>query len=256
MGVFACEQQGVRKLQLQWQNHLLKGYSFVLSRQMKLNLRPILGTEVGLSLALMQAAAHHQVTPALVLCDLAMSHSVYGRDRLKDQVQQLGGEEEESSLFNYTTSVANLVAFILLLKFQHVECIPVITFLSNAYSQSKVSLGVCKPILIGLLWAYAIVFLPPDEVLNLDMAQLFVVYSSLYAATSNLADIKDIEEDQENGIRTIPVAYGEKNTYIVSAILSSIALAAHTSFTDWTIGDMFIELVSVGMFLYSSVMSF
>jgi hypothetical protein len=219
---------------------------------MKLNLRPILGTEVGLSLALMQAAAHHDITPSLVLCDLAISHSIYGRDRLKDQLIDLKGGEIEYNFFNYTTSIANLIAFVLLLKFECTECIPIVSFLSNAYSRSKVRLGNTKPFLIGILWAYAIVFLPPDEVPN----NLFLVYSSLYAATSNIADIKDIEEDKENGIITLPVKFGEKATYVVSAVLASVALAMHTSFDDWTIGDTFIEIVSAGLFLYSSIMSF
>lgn len=74
--------------------------------------------------------------------------------------------------------------------------------------------------------------LPPDYVPN----NLFLVYSSLYAATSNIADIKDAEEDKENGIITLPVKFGEKATYIVSAVLASVALATHTGFDDWTIG--------------------
>ena len=220
---------------------------------MKLNLRPILGAEVGLSLALMQAAAHHEITPYLVLCDLAISHSIYGRDRLKDQMLDQDPEGlMDYNLFNYTTSIANLIAFIFLLKFECTECMPIVSFLSNAYSRSKVKFGNTKPFLIGILWAYAIVFLPPDEVPN----NLFLVYSSLYAATSNIADIKDIEEDKENGIITLPVKFGEKATYIVSAVLASVALATHTGFDDWTIGDTFIEIVSAGLFLYSSVMSF
>ena len=222
---------------------------------MKLNVRPILGTEIGLSLALMQAAAHHEITPSLVLCDLAISHSIYGRDRLKDQLIGLGQDYEgggDYNIFNYTTSIANLVAFLFLFKFECTECIPIVTFLSNAYSRSKVRLGNTKPFLIGILWAYAIVILPPDDVPN----GLFLVYSSLYAATSNIADIKDIEEDKENGIITLPVQFGKKATYIISAVLASVALATHTTFDDWTIGDTFIEIVSVGLCLYSSVMSF
>ena len=229
---------------------------------MKLNLRPILGTEVGISLSLMQAMAHHQLTPYLVLCNLALSHSIYGRDRLKDQVAELEGtltEKEEYNVFNYTTSVANMIAFWCLLKLESTNpgsqiwtTFPIVTFLSNAYSKAKPVLGVAKPFFIGVLWAYAIVILPPDEVTN----NLFLVYSSLYAATSNLADIKDIQEDQENEIQTIPVAFGEKTTYIVSAVLASVALATHTTFNDWTIGDTFIEIVSAGLFLYSSIMSF
>ena len=222
---------------------------------MKLNLRPVLGTEVGLSLALMQAAAHHEITPSLVLCDLAISHSIYGRDRLKDQIIDLLEKDQEGvkyNVFNYTTSIANLIAFLLLLKFECKECIPIVTFLSTAYSRTKVRLGNTKPFLTGILWAYAIVILPPDDVPN----DLFLVYSSLYAATSNIADIKDIEEDKENGIITLPVKFGEKATYIVSAVLASVALVTHTTFDDWTIGDTFIEIVSAGLFLYSSIMSF
>ena len=208
----------------------------------------------------MQAAAHHEITPSLILCDLAISHSIYGRDRLKDQLIEIenhdggvdGGVDYNQNIFNYTTSLANLISFLFLLKFECTECVPIVTFLSNAYSRSKVRLGNTKPFLIGILWAYAIVILPPDDVPN----DLFLVYSSLYAASSNIADIKDIEEDKENGIITLPVKFGEKVTYIVSAVLASVALATHTTFDDWTIGDTCIEIVSAGLFLYSSIMSF
>ena len=220
---------------------------------MKLNLRPVLGAEVGISLLLMQAAAHHQITPSLVICDLAISHSIYGRDRLMDQVVEHSIESGvETDFFNVTTSIATLLAFFYLFKFECIECIPVVTFLSTAYSKTKATLNVAKPFFIGTLWAYAIVILPPDEVPN----DLFLVYSSLYAATSNIADIKDIEEDKENGIITLPVKFGEKTTFTISAVLASVALASHTGFRDWTIGDTFIELVSAALFLYSSLMSF
>lgn len=219
---------------------------------MKLNLRPILGTEVGISLALMQAAAHHEITPSLVICDLAISHSIYGRDRLKDQVGKFGLVENDYTFFNYTTSIANIIVFYYLFEFGSTECIPMLTLISNAYSKSKIRIGNAKPFLIGILWAYAIVFLPPDEVPK----DLFLVYSSLYASTSNIADIKDIEDDKKNGIITLPVKFGEKTTYIISAVLASVALAAHTSFDDWTIGDTYIEIISAGLFLYSSIMSF
>ena len=159
---------------------------------------------------------------------------------------------EEYNLYNYTTSFANLLSFWFLINFRCTECIPIVTFLSNAYSISKVRLGNAKPFLIGILWAYAIVLLPPDEVPN----DFFLVYSSLYAATSNIADIKDIEEDKENGIITLPGKFGEKVTYVVSAVLASVALAAHTNFDDWTIGDTFVEIVSAGLLLYSSLKSF
>lgn len=227
---------------------------------MKLSIRSVLGADVGLSLMLMQMAAHHQITPELVVCDLAISHSVYGRDRLQDQVALARTNhepffEENLNIWNYSTSLANLVAFLYLIQFKSTPCIPLISFISNGYAKSKTFLGPAKSVLIGALWAYAIVFLPPDSVPD----DLFLVYSSMYSAVSNIADIKDIEEDRLNEVNTIPVLLGEKNSYIVSSVLAALAIATHhtTPLTDsWTVGDSLVEFVSAIVFVYASLMSF
>lgn len=227
---------------------------------MKLNIRPVLGADVGLSLVLMQMAAHHQITPELVMCDLAISHCVYGRDRLQDQVALARTNhepffEENLNLWNYSTSFANLVAFFYLIQFKSTGCIPLISFISNGYTKSKTFLGPAKPVLIGALWAYAIVFLPPDSVPN----DLFLVYSSIYSAVSNIADIKDIEQDKLDEVNTIPVLLGEKSSYMVSSVLAGLAIATHHTSQlthSWTVGDSFIEFVSAIVFVYASLMSF
>ena len=140
------------------------------------------------------------------------------------------------------------------MQFHHVEGIPILSFLSNAYSKSKTKIGAVKPLFIGALWAYAIVFLPPDSVPN----DLFFVYSSLYSSVSNIADIKDIEEDKLNNIQTIPVLLGEKKTYALSSVLASISMATHHTNMltgTWTVGDTFIEVVSALVFAYASYKS-
>lgn len=221
---------------------------------MKLNLRPVLGADVGLSLVLLQAASHHEITPSLVMCDLALCHSIYGRDRLKDQIrdQNLQYLDTECMIFNVSTSLATVLAIYFMLKYEHNECIPLIVFLSNCYHNTKRHLGISKSFVIGILWAYTIIFVPPEG----GAKDLFCMYSAVYSGASNLADIKDVEDDRRQNIRTIPVSHGVKATYDVSAILASIALSFHTPSVQWTLGDFFIEIMSGAMLIYCSAMSF
>jgi len=217
---------------------------------MRIDMRPVLGAEVGLSLVAMQFTAHHSITPELIACDLAISHAVYGRDRLQDQLGVLEPAESEK-IWVVTTSLANLASFYLLSSFHHQEGIPIIALLSLAYSNGKGLLKQFKSGFIGLCWAYAIVILPSDSV----PVSLFPVYACLYASVSNMADISDIDEDRRDLIRTIPVSFGEKNAYIFSAILSATAIAFH-ALIDWELGDYFIELVCSSTFLYSCYKGF
>lgn len=62
-----------------------------------LNIRPILGVDVGIALLIAQYCAHQDVSLSLALIDLCIAHCVYGRDRLLDQTT------DTDNLFYYTT---------------------------------------------------------------------------------------------------------------------------------------------------------
>jgi hypothetical protein len=207
------------------------------------NIRAIIGADVGLSLLVAQFAAHHLVTPSLITADLCIAHATYGRDRLLDQ----GGSAP--SAFRSTTLAALIAACGILSGTGRYELIPPLTLLSLCYKDAKPRLRVSKPLFIGVSWAYAIVYLPwtgySVSTPGGDEMALFLFYACTYAAASNLADIKDVEQDREAGIVTIPSRYGTDATYALSGAFALAALVAHTGVQAWTSGDWFNEIVTV-----------
>ena len=70
--------------------------------------------------------------------------------------------------------------------------------------------------------------------------------------TSNLADAKDVEEDYNNNITTIPVRYGYKfsNTLSVSALfLSSILFLINHNYNDRPIINNLYEIQNIVSFI-------
>ena len=67
----------------------------------------------------------------------------------------------------------------------------------------------------------------------------------LLFSSTNLADIKDIEEDKQNEILTLPVQYGEENTMKIvfgSLALSSLLFGLHPNYLERPIINSLFEL--------------
>lgn len=205
------------------------------------NIRAIIGADVGLSLVISQYSAHHSITPLLVIADLCIAHSIYGRDRLADQNNPM-------VVFQYSTLIALILTCCIFTETGQYELVPIMTFLSLGYKDVKPKLKTFKPIFIGFLWAYVIVYAPWSDYLvtttAADEQALFIFFTCLYSASSNLADIKDIDQDKKDNIMTIPSKYGENVTYLVSGLLVTLSLYVHTKSQIWTEGDWFNEIVA------------
>jgi 4-hydroxybenzoate polyprenyltransferase len=84
-----------------------------------------------------------------------------------------------------------------------------------------------KPFLITLVWTLSTVLLPILEAqsFNLtvisirDLTILIAKRFLLIAALTVPFDIRDLFEDQQSGLKTIPVAFGEKNAYLFCQVL-------------------------------------
>ena len=82
-----------------------------------------------------------------------------------------------------------------------------------------------KPIYVSLMWTLTTTILPcvlhdHNYSILLNPEDYLPCTLNLFAMT-NLADLKDIEEDKENCIKTIPVSYGKEFTNYI--ILISLA---------------------------------
>lgn len=84
-----------------------------------------------------------------------------------------------------------------------------------------------KPFLITLVWTLSCVLLPVLEAKNLHLTQIGMEDTSILIAKRFLFigaltipfDIRDLFQDRQAGLKTIPVALGEKNAYLFCQLL-------------------------------------
>ena len=95
-----------------------------------------------------------------------------------------------------------------------------------------------KPFYISFMWTLSTVILPCvlyERNLSILMTPGDYIPCLLTLfATSNIADVKDIEEDRYNNINTLPVQYGELTTTYVILLclaLSSFLFGIHHNYT-------------------------
>lgn len=214
-------------------------------RLSNVHVRPTLGIEVGASLIVSQLAAHHSIDAPLCLCDLAIAHCVYGRDRLLDQLSEPNMTSPEpcwgAQIPAVTTTAAWIGSSYYLALANQAYVVPVLALLVTAYPRIKTACGPFKPALIGGLWAYAIVCLPTAETVS---PMLYPFASLLFTAASNVADIKDETEDRVNNVRTFAVEYGSTASYMLSGVLAASAIAIHQYVPMWTWGDIYNDVAA------------
>lgn len=102
------------------------------------------------------------------------------------------------------------------------------------YKDFKLNYSLLKPIYIGILWTVSSIIIPCvlyENNYNIVLhPEIYLPCFLTLFASSNLIDIKDIEEDFENSIFTIPIKFGIKNAIIISYI--SIIISSLLIFTN------------------------
>ena len=125
-------------------------------------------------------------------------------------------------------------------------------FINGEYKSYKQYLYVFKPIYIATMWTLATICLPcimydhNYEIFNYPLDYLPCFFTLF--ATSNYADIKDIQEDKMNNITTIPVVFGEKNSNIISIIallFSTIIFGLNHNFKEREVINYIFEFQNV-----------
>ena len=198
-------------------------------------LRKETGFDVGVNLAIMQIAAHNSMNPGLFLIDLLTTMSCYGYDRYKDS------EYRQLPEYVYWYVIASCTY--LYIDAGLILESPILVVIATSYQKIKTTIGGLKPILIGSLWSYAITGLPHQYDFDLN---LFGYYWCTYAAASNLLDLKDVVEDADNNIHTIPVMYGKNITLLLSTTLFASALLIHDGVSEWSTGDTLMDMSILG----------
>ena len=209
---------------------------------------PLPGSDIGIPLNIFQniyTNLHYGfdiTTPKSIALQFLIGYYTYGKDRYYDalEYEKNNFETNKQDLYNYinnnkyliysTLNISYLTVVGLLLYDENfIYNIPFILLLesTNYYKQIKEKIGILKPFYISILWTMCSVILPcvlhdnNYDILYypLDYIPCMLTLFSL----SNLVDSKDIVEDKENGIMTIPVTLGVYNSTMISLFALSLA---------------------------------
>tara|TARA_Y100000389_G_C17464070_1_gene524080 strand:+ start:582 stop:1406 length:825 start_codon:yes stop_codon:yes gene_type:complete len=216
---------------------------------------PFPGAEVGIPLLLFEnifTNIHYSydiTTIEIVFLQFAFAFLTYGFDRFKDSYDLLETNKDKQELYQYyrehkteiTFSLIGVYLIIVYLLGKNQETIPFLIAISSTFSYKdfKSYLGPSKPIYVAVMWTSAC-YLLPCVINDGDYSSLkypldyLPIFLTLFGS-SNIADSKDIIEDNNNNITTIPILIGEENSNTLSVfciLLSSLLFFINPNFHD------------------------
>ena len=211
-------------------------------------------------------------TPKSVLLLFGIGYYTYGKDRFKDALEYEARpfETKKKKLYEFLLSNRefyalsyNVTLFMILVtllfdKENYINNIPFIFFLlsSEYYKDIKRNFGLVKSFYVSIMWTFACVILPcalhdhSYDILNYPLDYLPCILTIF--ATSNLNDIKDIEEDKFNGITTLPVFMGKDRSNMLILLclaLSSFIYGINEHYMDRPLINSLFELQNIGFAL-------
>lgn len=237
-------------------------------------INPLPGTELGIPIAIFEnifTKLHYNFHPDIQYLFLIYSligYSTYGLDRYLDAIEYNDAcikpdiSDSKVKLYNYIVNNESFIKITLILSYalltnyfaQYSVTVLFLPFLilNTQYKAIKKNFSDIKSSLIGAMWVLSSVILPcVIYEHNYDILYDYQAYLPAFFAlvsTSNLADIKDVEEDKINNINTIPVKFGTKSAYIFSAaslVLSSLIFFNHPNF-EFNIENCAFQLTNIG----------
>lgn len=241
----------------------------------KLNMYEVNGFDIGIPLNIFQnifTSIHYGydiTTLKSTILLIAIGYYTYGKDRYKDalEYEKRPFETKKKGLYefllknrrfyadSYNIALTLIVVTLLFDKENYTNSIPFITFLASSeyYKDIKRNFGAFKSLYVSIMWTFACVVLPcvlhdhNYDILNYPFDYLPCLLTIF--ATSNLNDIKDIEEDKFNGIDTLPVLLGRENSnYLILLCLamSSLIFGMNEHYLDRPLVNSIFEMQNVG----------
>lgn len=214
-------------------------------------------------------------TTKVLLLQFMIGYYTYGKDRYKDAL-----EYEENPIvtkkealyrsllkYKYITALSYCFVFytIVYILYQtndltHTVPILILLYSTEYYKDLKKNIAILKPFYVSFMWTFATIFLPCilyEQNYNIltDPYDYIPCFLLLFAST-NYADIMDIEEDTQNNIQTFPVTFGEETTtkiIFASLSLSSLLFGIHPHYMDRPIINSLFELQNA---ILSSIIMF
>ena len=239
---------------------------------------PLPGYNLGIPLNILQyifTTAHYGeniINQELITLQFCLGFFTYGLDRLFDAYEYYNDGEREKindqkkALYNYLVNYDNyfisciFISYLYicntLLKYEDGLLFLLLLVSTLFYKKLKIEFGQIKALYIGVFWSISCVIMPcvlHDHNFNIlkDYNSYAPCFFTLFAS-SNLLDIKDIEEDRYNKIYTLPVIFGEKNSIIISYIatfLSIIIFLYNQHFKDNILPNLLFEFQNLGSFI-------
>lgn len=236
---------------------------------------PIIGSNLGIPLNILQLIFTTEyyneniITPDLIFLQICIGISTYGSDRLLDAINSKKSIEnfsiEKKEYYDYILSNLYFNILIIFSSYLYIfreikdcpEAYPIYFMLLSTlgYRNIKQKWGNLKAIYIAIFWTVGSVILPTvihDN--NYDILyspQIYLPSIFTMFASSNLLDIKDLEEDKAENIYTLPVIYGEKFTICISHIsilLSILIFNKNMYFNDNLILSLLYQGQNFGIF--------
>lgn len=204
---------------------------------------PIIGSNLGIPLNILQyvftTTYYHEniITNELILLQFAIGIFTYGTDRLLDAINYNKNENklllysnEKINYYNYLIQNINQNIVVIIASYIYIfnllqlkqETYPLLVALTSTlfYRDFKKTFGEFKPLYIAFFWTLGCVILPCVIYDNnydiLYYPNIYLPNFCLMFASSNMLDIKDIEEDKQENIKTLAVLLGENNTNFLS----------------------------------------
>ena len=175
---------------------------------------------------------------------------------------------ENAPKFNYYQSLLNneksieftifscYIALLVLIVNYNIGIILPLIISTFGYKELKENkqIGFLKPFYVAGMWTFSCCMIPilmhntqmksTLEFNNLNLHDYYQLLSPTFLSlfsTTNLADLKDIDEDIINGVNTLPIVLGIQNTkniILVSSILS-VLIFVQSEYFSWSFQNLF-----------------
>ena len=252
---------------------------------------PLTGLDIGIPLNIIENVftnihyGENIVTIKQLLIQFLIGYYTYGKDRYVDalayntmsnQYNITAKKKELYENFNnnkvfYKLSydiTFSLIAYLLLtqtftyenrnIQILNTDAIPfmILLYSSEYYRELKSITPLAKSLYVSFMWTISTIILPGylyEHNYNIlyDIGCYLPCFLSLFA-TTNLADIKDVEEDTINKVKTIPVCYGVEETkmlILISLAISSLIFGLNQHYIDRPIINSLYEIQNIGIAL-------
>lgn len=266
----------------------MKTYSFLNSLNLKTNklpstttcdaLNPLVGIDMGIPLNIIQNVftnlhyGYDITTIQSIILQFLIGYYTYGKDRYKDALvyEKNKYDTPKKELFEYLLKYKELykvsydvtfviIMFILLFDQNIINNIffVILLYSTDYYNEIKKLGPIIKPSYIAVMWTFSAAILPAimhDQNYSILKHPMdYLPCAMTMFSSSTILDIKDIEEDKINGVKTIPSVYGLEKSQILTIFLlglSSLLVGLNPNYLENPIPNSVYEFINLFLATY------